>query len=194
MPESSVKGLRELQNKLATLGPKLAGRVLRQATMNATTPAMKTMREAAPKGKQAHRTYKGNLVAPGFLSRSIKRKSSYKNGKARVIIGVKKEAFYGVLFVEKGTKAHDIPKKEKWYQHRVPRRNGKSVTVRRKSRVTGAWRKKALFFNGRVVNHVRHPGARAKPWFVKSFVKNEKAMLTRLSEQLSKKIQRHLQQ
>lgn len=164
MPDSSVRGLAELSRKLNSLPAKIAGRVLRQATMNATTPALKEMKRAAPKGKRAHRTYKGNLVAPGFLSRSIKRKSRLKGGKARVEIGVKKEAFYGVLFVEKGTRAHRIPKKGE----------------------------RRMAFGGRVYSHVNHPGARAKPWFKRSFIKNEKVMLTRLRDHLRVKIERYV--
>lgn len=104
MTRETVEGLKELSRKLAALGEKVGGKALRQATLNASTPALKAAKLAAPVGQVAHKTYKGRLVAPGFLKRSIKRKSYYKNGKAVAMIGVKAEAFYGVQFVEKGTK------------------------------------------------------------------------------------------
>lgn len=165
-----VKGLKELSSKLNALERTVAGKTLRSAAMLATTPAMKRMKATAPRGKKLHRTYKGNLVAPGFLSRSIKRKSTYRNGRAKVSVGVKKEAFYGVLFVDPGTKPHRIPKKN-W----DPRRGGK-------------WRKRGLAFNGRVVSHVNHPGASPKPWFKSSFVKSEREMVKKFAETLRKKV------
>lgn len=185
-----VKGLNDLSRKLAALGKDMAGKTLRQSAMNATTPALKALKAAAPRGKSLHKTYKGRTVAPGFLSRSVARKSSYKNGRARVEIGVKKEAFYGVLFVEQGTKPHDIPKKGKLYQHFVPRRNGRGVRITRRSSVSGAWRKKALAFGGSVVKSVKHPGAKANPWFTRTFEKSRKKMVSRFSDQLQAKIER----
>ena len=158
----SVEGLNELSRKLAKLGPSLAGRELRKSAMYATTTVVKEMKQAAPRGKEPHRTYKGRLVSPGFLSRSVKRKSSYRNGKATVTIGVKKEAFYGVMFVEKGTKPHVIPKK----------------------RSNGAWRRNGLSFGGRVVKSVNHPGASPKPWFKKTFVSGKMKMLDRFKDRL----------
>lgn len=162
MPET-INGLRELEIKLASMDRKVAGKTLRSAALLATTPALKALKAAAPRGKKLHRTYKGNLVAPGFLSRSIKRKTSYRNGVARVVIGIKKEAAYGILFVEKGTKPHRIPKRG----------------IRR------------MAFGGKVVSHVNHPGARAKPWFRKTFEANRKTMEKRFAEQLRRKIERH---
>jgi len=155
-----VRGLKELDAKLNRLEAKVAAKTLRSAALQATTPALKTMKAAAPRGKQLHRTYKGNLVAPGFLSRSIKRKTTLKYGRAKVIIGVKKEAHYGVNFVEKGTRPHRIPSK------------GRA----------------RLKFGGGVFSSVNHPGARPKPWFKKSFVASERAMIRKFSEVLNKRI------
>lgn len=104
---AQVEGLKELSKNLAELGDTLGGKTLRQATMNATTPAFKKIKAAAPVGSRTHRTYKGRLVAPGFLKRSLKRKSRYKGGRASVVIGVAAEAFYGVSFLDGGTKNTD---------------------------------------------------------------------------------------
>lgn len=109
MPENNIEGLRELSRKLEEIGGKVAGKALRQAAMNATTPALKAIKMAAPVGTRAHKTYKGRLVAPGFLKRSIKRKSRLTLGRAVITIGVLAEAFYGVSFLEGGTK-HADPK------------------------------------------------------------------------------------
>lgn len=171
MPRSSVKGLRKLEQKLSKLDKKLAVKALKSASMQATTPAMKLMKSAAPKSRSPHRTYKGRLVAPGFLSRNIKRHTYIYRGRAKTMVGVMKEAYYGVSFVEPGTKPHRIPKEK------IDRRRG------------GAWRKKALSFNGRVVSHVNHPGSRKRPWFVRSFIQAKPKMIDKFSDVLRKKIE-----
>lgn len=101
---SNVTGLKELEEKLNQLKLETASKALRSAAMASTLPTVKEMQAAAPKGKDVHRTYKGRLVAPGFLSRSVKRASKVKGGTASVSIGVKREAFYGVTFLDRGTK------------------------------------------------------------------------------------------
>ncbi len=101
---SNVIGLKELNQKLARLDAATGVKALRSAAMSSTLPTVKEMKAAAPKGRDVHRTYKGRLVAPGFLSRSVKRATKVKNGRVSVSIGVKREAFYGVMFLDKGTK------------------------------------------------------------------------------------------
>ena len=109
MPSASdsrhLTGLKELSDQLSQLDTALAAKALRQSVHNATLPATRAMKLAAPVGTVAHRTYRGRLVAPGFLKRSIRAISFFKNGKASALIGVKREAFYGVQFVDRGTKS-----------------------------------------------------------------------------------------
>jgi HK97 gp10 family phage protein len=112
----NVVGLKELSDKLTRLETATAIKALRSAAFAATTLTKKKMEAAAPKGKKVHRTYKGRLVAPGFLSRSVIRKTRVdkRTGKVSVSIGVKREAFYGVTFFDKGAgklKAHHWFKK-----------------------------------------------------------------------------------
>ena len=96
-----LEGLDALSKKLATLG-KAAGKTLRSATLKATTPVRREMRNKIPIGTEAHRTYKGRLVAPGFARRSLRRSSSFRRGVAIVRLGVRREAFYSVNFVDQG--------------------------------------------------------------------------------------------
>ena len=101
-----VEGLKDLSEKLEKLGQQTGGKALRNAVVAATTPTMREMRMAAPVGKKEHKTYKGRTVSPGFLKRNIKRKSwiDKRWGSVKVILGVSQEAFYGVQFLERGTK------------------------------------------------------------------------------------------
>lgn len=103
-----IDGLRELDRKLAELGRQTGVKVLQQACGAAMTPVVNAARQMAPKGSKAHRTYKGRLVAPGFLSRNIK-KRTYKDKAGRwagAFVGASREAFYGPMFQELGTKHH----------------------------------------------------------------------------------------
>lgn len=100
-----VQGLRELQEKLKNFGPRLGGSILKRAAQQAMAPVLKEARATAPVGSEPHKTYKGRLVAPGFLSRNIKAKSVLSKDKstAKAMVGPTREAFYGTAFVERGT-------------------------------------------------------------------------------------------
>lgn len=106
---AEIEGLKELSEKLARLGKDLGGKSLRQAASASVTPVMRQLRAAAPVGSKAHKTYKGRIVAPGFLKRSIAKRTKLdrRKGSAFVTIGVKREAFYGVSFIESGTRNLD---------------------------------------------------------------------------------------
>lgn len=100
----NIKGLKDLAVKLAKLETTVAGKQLRNSVSNAVTPIVRKMRLAVPVGTQMHRTYKDNPVSPGFLKRSIRKRSFFnkRTGMARVFIGVKPEAFYGINFLDLG--------------------------------------------------------------------------------------------
>ncbi len=114
----NLKGLKELQFKLKKLESKTSQKVLVRSLSQSVTPTVRKLRAAAPVGTKAHRTYKGRLVAPGFLSRSVRKRSKVVKGKnktyAVVNIGVIDEAFYGLKYVEKGTKKMAA---QPWFTH-----------------------------------------------------------------------------
>jgi hypothetical protein len=78
-------------------------RSLRSATNAALNPALRALRLAAPKGSEPHKTYKGRVVAPGFLSNSIKKSVRVSKDKTAVVgrVRVEGEAYYGAI-IEKG--------------------------------------------------------------------------------------------
>lgn len=101
----NVKGLRELDAKLAALGAAVGGKVMQQALRAAMRPVLNDARAAAPEGTELHRTYRGRLVAPGFGKRSVRLvvTKPKRGGTFRAALGVRREAFYMTQFVELGT-------------------------------------------------------------------------------------------
>lgn len=103
-----VKGGKELSAALKRMGPAAGGKALRSAAVSSMLPVVKRAKAFAPtrdSDGSPRKTYKGRIAAPGFLSRNIGRKSFLKTKSlVRVLVGPKAEAFYGTVFVEKGTR------------------------------------------------------------------------------------------
>ena len=105
MDKFEVKGAASLERKLQALGAAASGKAIKFAAGFAMTPVLKQARANAPKGDSPHPTYKGRTVAPGFLSRSIKKKAKLSRDKKTAWVDIRigeSEAFYG-RFVERGT-------------------------------------------------------------------------------------------
>ncbi|RLA58685.1 MAG: hypothetical protein DRQ89_15095 [Epsilonproteobacteria bacterium] len=124
--KEAVEGLKELSIKLSRMERATGLKAMRSAAMAATLPTVKEMRAAAPKGNRTHRTFKGRLVAPGFLSRSIIRKTRTGNGVITVTIGTRREAFYGVAFLDEGTKKIAG---RRWFEERFSRNSNQIVSL-----------------------------------------------------------------
>ncbi len=103
---SELEGFNELSKKLSALGEKVGSKYLRQSLMAAALPVVKAAKADVPKGNKEHKTYKGRLVGGGFAARNIAKRSSLSRDKrtAYVRIGVKREAYYAISFLELGTK------------------------------------------------------------------------------------------
>ena len=106
MSSFEVEGLEKLSKQLTTLGPKMGSKFLRSALMSAALPVVKSAKASVPVGNESHKTHKGRIVAPGFAARNVAKKSTLSRDKrtAYVSIGVKREAFYAISFLELGTK------------------------------------------------------------------------------------------
>lgn len=100
-----LEGIRELSKALEELPGKVQKAALRRATKEASALVVSAAQSAIPVGVDMHRTYKGRLVAPGFASRNIKAVVRVTKDLSRAFarIGVSREAFYAVNFVELGT-------------------------------------------------------------------------------------------
>lgn len=100
MTEKRTEGFDELDKMFKELGAAASGKALRQSVNFAVTPIVKEARANAPQGNDAHRTYKGRLVGPGFLSRNIGKKTFLSKSKNFASASVKPagEAWYGSLF------------------------------------------------------------------------------------------------
>lgn len=101
----TLKGAADLDRKLAALGNVAASKVMRGAMRAAMNEAKKEAEGSVPVGTVTHRTYRGRLVAPGFAKRNLRvvvvRDKS--GAPLRALLGVRREAFYAVQFLELGT-------------------------------------------------------------------------------------------
>lgn len=106
MAQDEILGLRELNRALKELDPRKQVNAIRAATRAGLKPTLVVARQLAPQGTRSHRTYKGRLVAPGFLSRNINVSTRVSRDRTRAwsTIGTTKEAYYGRQFVEIGTR------------------------------------------------------------------------------------------
>jgi HK97 gp10 family phage protein len=109
--EYSLIGFAELEKKLADLGDaKASAKILKAAVRNAMKRVMQEAQEnvkrISPGERFKHKSYKGNDLYAGFAARSLKmfvfvtRKSPLT---AVAKLGVRKEAYYALQFLELGT-------------------------------------------------------------------------------------------
>lgn len=131
---------------------------LRAALNYAIDPAFKMARQLAPKGSRMHKTYKGRMVAPGFLSRSITKSTRARRDQkgAAAVMKLKGEAFYGA-FVGSGYRAGRRQKKSGGGSANLGRaipgrpfmkpavdRNQEDMTARFNDKLTAVLKKKGL--------------------------------------------------
>ncbi len=105
-----LTGVAELTRKLTRLGnPKEQAKALKDSVAK---PMQKTARVAranlarlSPGKSPFHRTYLGRIVSAGFASRSVIVRTSLNRSKTAAFakLGVRKEAFYAINFLELGT-------------------------------------------------------------------------------------------
>lgn len=103
---SRLEGFAELGAQLRNLkDPKQIGPTLKRGVRAGMREPQKRARALIPTGVDAHMTYKGRLVAPGFARRSIRVISKVAKGgqMAYALLGVRAEAYYAVQYVEIGT-------------------------------------------------------------------------------------------
>lgn len=154
MAEVIVHGMAELTQKLQGFAP-----LLQRKAMTKVVRAGGQIVVKAARGKV-------NRIS-GRLARSIRttvvRRSGGMQVIARVIAGrrVKKDDPYYALFVERGTKPHEIRPKGK----------------------------KSLFLAGLMREQVKHPGAKAKPFLQPALEENAEAILAAMQEELAEQIE-----
>jgi HK97 gp10 family phage protein len=100
-----LQGTRELTAQLLRLGQKTAAKELRGTARAAMKVVDKAWRARMPQHPLPHYTYRGRLVGGGFASRNVRiiTKINKQTGSVEAVIGVRREAFYIVQFVERGT-------------------------------------------------------------------------------------------
>jgi len=122
----SIKGYKELSAQLTNMGAAAGGQALKSAAFASMKPALAAAQAAAPSANPPYgpyatrttpldpypkKTYKGRRVAPGFAKRSVAIKAFLSRTRdfVKVSLGVGREAFYAVQFLELGTSK--IPKR-----------------------------------------------------------------------------------
>ena len=145
---AQIEGFKELSRKLSKMGEAAGGKALRSAAMSASLPALKAAMAKAPVSDrfqlEARKTYKGYVRFPGFTKRSVVRKATLSQDKrtANVRIGVKREAFYAINFIEFGTaKIKKRPWLEPAFKQSVPAMNER-LRVRLKQLIDKAAKKR----------------------------------------------------
>ena len=122
---SEIIGLAELNRKLKDLAPTLEKKALRSAASKAGTIILRDLKSRAPIGKKTHKTFKGNVAYAGYLKRHIKKIVEIKDGIISVTFGVTKEAFYGLEFLQQGTKR--TKKHKNWFTAQFRRSEKKAI-------------------------------------------------------------------
>lgn len=119
---AQILGDKALTEQFKALSELAKSKVIRQATNYAMTPVLKEARVRTPVSKKFHATSytpegvrasgtlqgKGKIVAPGFLKRSMTKKTSQSKNRyvTRTKVGAAgKEAWYGLL-LERGFKSY----------------------------------------------------------------------------------------
>lgn len=104
---AELQGVAALARQLRELGSLEDGRVIRAAVRKGSDPMVAAARARAPERDDFYtrKTYKGREVGPGFGKRSVRAVVLTSKDKqlAAALIGVSREAFYMVQFVEIGT-------------------------------------------------------------------------------------------
>lgn len=104
MADDQVKGVDELIKKLYEFGADVGSKSTIGAVRAAGKEVLKIAKTKIPVGKKPHRTYLGDVVAPGYSSRHLLvRTRKLKNGNYAAYIGPTSKAFYATAFVERGT-------------------------------------------------------------------------------------------
>lgn len=114
----SLAGVDDLIRKLRKMGPE---KQVAAALRAAVTAGMRTPRNEAEqqlrtmtsrqKVPKAHKTYRGNVVQPGFAASQIRIATFVSRDKeaSKALVGPTAEAFYAVQWVELGVPAYGIP-------------------------------------------------------------------------------------
>lgn len=107
---NDLEGYAELTKKLMELSsPKEGLAALRESVRkpmrNVMKKAQASIATISPGKAASHRTYKGRLVGAGFAARSIRMvvKVGKRKDSVSALLGVRKEAFYALQFIELGT-------------------------------------------------------------------------------------------
>lgn len=102
---ATLEGAKDLAAKLQALKPSQQGSALKNAVQKAMLPTFREALHTVPIGSRPHKTYKGRTVEPGFAQQNLRLKTWVSKDKQAAVgmVGVNKEAFYVLQYIELGT-------------------------------------------------------------------------------------------
>lgn len=158
-----VRGLEALQKALDELPAKVEANIMRAALAAGARVIAAQAKAIAPLevNPPGFNFYKKSLGwSPGALKRSIKVTSRLRNGRVTATVKAGDKVAYYAGWVEFGTAAHWIKPKNK----------------------------KALFFGGKAVKGVQHPGARKNPFMRIAMDAEAQRALQAVGERIKKRL------
>lgn len=157
MSSFKVRGLSELDRALVELGSRAGRQALVESLRYAARPIRKTARRNVKK--------RTGTLSESIGIRTFKGKGATSNV-AKVQIGVfGRDAWYGRL-LERGTKKHKIPSRQ---------RDKKGRLIR-------------ISIGGKVYSSANHPGTKAKPFLLPAFESEHRAATRLFAKRLREKI------
>lgn len=105
---AQLEGVADLTAALNQVGVTFAAKGLRSTVHGALELVEHRARARMPQGTEPHKTWRGRLVSPGFALSTLHIESGFskRTGTAFALLGVGREAFYVLQFVELGTRFH----------------------------------------------------------------------------------------
>lgn len=176
MAYQHIKGAEELQRRLLELPAKIERNVLRGALRAGAKVFEQVAQQEVPR-----RT--------GKLARSIRVSTKTRRGlvMAKAKIG-NSEAHYAHM-VHGGAKAHDIPgPTTKAGRNALSRVLGGAPVPSGRTRSGRVALRAALFFGGRFVRRVRHPGIKANPFMKRAFERGAGQAIAAIADYLRKRL------
>lgn len=109
---AKIDGVEELARQLTAMGQKTGLAALRKAVRYAFKPVLDDVRNTSHVSKAPHKTYKGRMVAPGYMRRSFVTITTVDKRTGSAIAGIhvkkaRRDAWYYMMVAKGWTRPRD---------------------------------------------------------------------------------------